>query len=315
VFDETEVSPLLRLLFPSYTSLIPAAGASATAVIPFGGRFLMHLVRLSCAPGYQSDQNGLLEYMLARHLEYTDVNEAKATPAILLLLAILSKSNGKISNMTPDIFRHIQHRKGFRAIWRFLIAEYSGDPEVVFTVLRDVCLSSDPGNSPYQGTHSGIYARLRTRNGFLLASTLALLHCVQTTSICTLAVDDWDAGPGTSISVLQFLCETFRDPPWENTVRHFNHQGQRRRPSHPWKRNTAHSRDQRIHLARVCLLGLLQARIRADGDTPIVIADEDKIDHVTMLNALTLLSGDNASESSDCGELDEFTSESSTDAE
>jgi hypothetical protein len=300
VFDEQDITPIFCLLFPrsSYltTSATTIAGAS---VAPFGGRYLMQLV-LSTISRHQSNWNDLLEYMLDRRYGYHLV------PAIELLLSMLSESNSDAFKITPGIRIRLQRRTDFRKIWRFLIIEYSGEAELVFTILREACLSAKADNNPYLQAHDdAIDAEFYTWRDCVSAAAVSLQRCVQLTDICTLAVNDWDARSSGSISVLQFLCETFNDPPeglpsaQPHIEAYLDQQSQWRQGWILWTGGNTHSRDERIHLARVCLIGAMQARREADGHCPTVIAGEDKIDHTMMINALELLRGQGASKNSD----------------
>jgi hypothetical protein len=314
VFDEVNISPLLHLLFPNCSHLMAATGNEAALIAPIGGRHLMRLV-LSTVPGQYSSQHETLECMLAQHGGYSD----RADESISLLFAILSESDSTGFRITPGILRCMQQRNDFRLIWKTVITEFSGKPEVIFTILRDISLSRDFNNSPYPGTHNDIDAEHLTWTECLSASNLALQHCVRGTDFCALAVDDWDAGPQDCFSVLQFLCETFNDPPLEcpsdqyNQEAFFDRGNQWRTAWRLWERDNTGSRDQRIQLARVCLLGALQARMETEGHIPVTIADEDKVDHATMLNALTLLRGEGVLGNGSSSEVHDLTAVSDTD--
>jgi hypothetical protein len=314
MFDEVKLSPLLHLLFPSCSHLMAATGNGAALITPVSGRYLMRLV-LSTVPGDHSSQHEILECMLARNGGFND----SADEAISLLFAILSESDSTSFRITPGILRCIHQRNDFRLIWRTLITEFSGKPEVIFTILRDISLSRDFDNSPYLGTHGDIDAEHLTWTECLSTSNLALQHCVRGTDFCALAVDDWDAGPQDSFSVIQFLCETLNDPPLEcpseqyNQEAFFENENTWRTAWRIWKRDNTRSRDQRIQLARVCLLGVLQARRETDGHPPAAIADEDKVDHATMLNALTLLRGEGVLGNGNSSGVHDLTAASDTD--
>jgi hypothetical protein len=293
VFDERKITPIFCLLFPRSSYLTSATEISGTSVAPFGGRYLMQLV-LSTVSRHQSNWNDLLEYILDRRYGYHLV------PAIELLFSMLSEFNSDAFKLTPGTQNLLQRRKNCREIWRLLINEYSEKAEVVFTILGKACLSAKADNNLYlQAPDDAFDAEFYTWRDCLSAAAVALQRCVQSTDICTLAVNDWDAKPSDLTSVLQFLCETFHNPPevlpstiQPNLWPMSSWRSQRRQGRILWTRDNTHSRDQRIHLARVCLLGAMQARREADGKSPTVIAGEAKIDRTMMLNALTLLRGE-----------------------
>jgi hypothetical protein len=101
------------------------------------------------------------------------------------------------------------------------------------------------------------------------------------------------------MSALQFLCETSNDPPVQAPPApnarddHIYLDRQRRTGDALRRRGSIESHEQRIQLARLCLLGALQARTRASFDPGVLDMIQDTIDRKTFLTTLVLLRGRN----------------------